>query len=399
MPKRRTDDVVHVVMTDHFIQRRAPGRDLLAPLKETHDSPRTSYRGEVVALYPAAVDELDLAVAQVVDGSNLENGIGRLEQALKARRPAQAEYYCELADAYLKANQNSRAIPYYEQALRLKARYPAARRNYALALERMGRWPAAVKLLEPLEDAASLNQLGEAWLQMGQPDRAVASLRRVQLEPDLPEAYVNLGAALVRKEDRSGAADAFRSAILHRPNSAAAHMNLAAILDQAGDFDMAEYHFLRAIRGDPESAMAHFNYGRALVSRSRLEDAERELRTALRIEPKFAEAATSLGLALARRGQAGAAIEQYRYALQLKPEMAAAHFNLALILAGQGKTAEARQHLETVVRTDPSDFQAHLYLGRILLGFGEKEAGLAHLRKALESPRADIRAAAREAMH
>jgi predicted CXXCH cytochrome family protein len=34
MPKRRTDDVVNVVMTDHYIQRRKPGRDLLAPLKE-----------------------------------------------------------------------------------------------------------------------------------------------------------------------------------------------------------------------------------------------------------------------------------------------------------------------------------------------------------------------------
>src|SRR5262245_3581122 len=28
MPKRRTEDVVHVVMTDHYIQRRLPARDL-----------------------------------------------------------------------------------------------------------------------------------------------------------------------------------------------------------------------------------------------------------------------------------------------------------------------------------------------------------------------------------
>ena len=31
MPKRRTDDAVHVVMTDHYIQRVKPDRDLLAP--------------------------------------------------------------------------------------------------------------------------------------------------------------------------------------------------------------------------------------------------------------------------------------------------------------------------------------------------------------------------------
>ncbi len=34
MPKRRTDDVVHVVMTDHYIQRLKPDRDLLAPMAE-----------------------------------------------------------------------------------------------------------------------------------------------------------------------------------------------------------------------------------------------------------------------------------------------------------------------------------------------------------------------------
>src|SRR5207249_2869919 len=34
MPKRRTDDVVHAVMTDHYIQRKKPERDLLADIPE-----------------------------------------------------------------------------------------------------------------------------------------------------------------------------------------------------------------------------------------------------------------------------------------------------------------------------------------------------------------------------
>ena len=46
MPKRRTDDVVHVVMTDHFIQRRKPARDLLAPLAERIETDDNSYRGD-----------------------------------------------------------------------------------------------------------------------------------------------------------------------------------------------------------------------------------------------------------------------------------------------------------------------------------------------------------------
>src|SRR5262249_26852643 len=43
MPKRRTDDIVHVIMTDHFIQRWPPAR-LLTPKNERAADP---YRGDL----------------------------------------------------------------------------------------------------------------------------------------------------------------------------------------------------------------------------------------------------------------------------------------------------------------------------------------------------------------
>jgi predicted CXXCH cytochrome family protein len=131
MPQRRTDDVVHVVMTDHFIQRRPPSRDLLAPIRESHDTPKTSYRGEVVLLYPprlpaTAESELYLATAQVIDGSNFAAGIPRLRKAIETNKPPQAEFYFELANSYWKTGQDQKAIPYFEEALRRNPRFPAA---------------------------------------------------------------------------------------------------------------------------------------------------------------------------------------------------------------------------------------------------------------------------------
>src|SRR5207302_448763 len=75
MPKRRTDDVVHVVMTDHYIQRHKPARDLLAAVPEARETERNYYQGEVVLLYPPRLaptgqNELYLAVAQVAEGAN-----------------------------------------------------------------------------------------------------------------------------------------------------------------------------------------------------------------------------------------------------------------------------------------------------------------------------------------
>jgi predicted CXXCH cytochrome family protein len=53
MPKRRTDDAVHVVMTDHFIRSRQPAGDLLAEKPEEREPSVAPYRGEVVPYYPA----------------------------------------------------------------------------------------------------------------------------------------------------------------------------------------------------------------------------------------------------------------------------------------------------------------------------------------------------------
>ena len=72
MPKRRTDDAVHVMMTDHYIQRVKPDRDLLAPLCESNIKPPTKVG--ITLYYPVQLPktgetELYLAVAEVKDGS------------------------------------------------------------------------------------------------------------------------------------------------------------------------------------------------------------------------------------------------------------------------------------------------------------------------------------------
>src|SRR5262249_8931100 len=155
---------------DHALVRGRPDRDLMAPLREIHDSALTAYRGEVVPLYPAhpAGDgELYLAAAQVTDGANLKTGIPRLRAAIEKYRPNQAEFYFELAEAYARTGEYSSAIPFYREALARKPALARARRGLAQALIETGQAAEAIRILEAARpEPATLNALGEALLRV-----------------------------------------------------------------------------------------------------------------------------------------------------------------------------------------------------------------------------------------
>jgi predicted CXXCH cytochrome family protein len=122
MPKRRTDDGVHVVMTDHLIRARQPAGDLLAGKPELQESTTPPYRGEVVPYYPLklapteAEAALNLAVAQVIERSNLKEGVPRLQALLEKYHPARADYYVDMAEALSFSGEPVRALTYLEEA-------------------------------------------------------------------------------------------------------------------------------------------------------------------------------------------------------------------------------------------------------------------------------------------
>lgn len=308
MPKRRTEDAVHVVMTDHLIQRRLPARDLLGPLNEEHE--KSSGRiGRVDLSYPprpgSAEDLLYLAVAQVTEGANLDEGIALLEQRIAEQQPRQGEFYFELATAKRKAGFYEGAIAIYEEAARRMPGYATGLRDFAQALAESGRLSRAVDVLQSAPaDARTLNMLGEFLYRQGRDDQAVQALQRAKLlNLELPEVDVNLGAALFRKRDRAGAERAFREAIRSAPDYPAAHNNLANLLAAAGAFEQARQEYEAALRLDPKQAEAHFNLAALLARHGEAAGAAEHYRSALQlsVSPPLREAARKALLSLESR--------------------------------------------------------------------------------------------------
>src|SRR5206468_7476179 len=113
MQRRRPSDVIHAEMTDHQIR----ARPLISPPVVEENSANTEpYRGEVVLYYPLALPEspenkIDLALAQVADGSNLEDGLAQLERSLEQHGPTgRALTFFELGQAWLRAGNALRAL-------------------------------------------------------------------------------------------------------------------------------------------------------------------------------------------------------------------------------------------------------------------------------------------------
>ncbi len=149
MPKRRTEDVVHVVMTDHQIQREIPARDLLAPLREKTDEEQI-YRGEVVLYYPktgleGALRQVYLGIAQVKEKVNLSVGVEMLKQALLQTNVQQPEPYFELAEAQVALGQKEAAEKSYLRVLELDSAFVQAENKLGNLLAEFGRSNEALK--------------------------------------------------------------------------------------------------------------------------------------------------------------------------------------------------------------------------------------------------------------
>jgi predicted CXXCH cytochrome family protein len=256
MPKRRTDDVVHAVMTDHYIQRRKPERDLLANIAER--AAETTSREELVAYDPklgrTPQNQLDLAVAQAREVVDRNTGILRLSRLVGQYRPERAYYYLELADALYAAGEPAKALPFYEQAARRLPASILAQQKLGTALMETRRFDRAEAILQRASPGG-WRLLGQVYARQGKnPEAAAAFQKALTEDPDLPDVRNNLGSILAAGGDLAGAEREFRESMRLQPNLAEARSNLARVLSLKKDFRQAVYYFESAIRLKPVDA-------------------------------------------------------------------------------------------------------------------------------------------------
>ena len=226
MPRRRTEDVIEVAMTDHYIRRRPPRTDLLAPLGERNPVIRS------VELFPldggprGAEAELYRAVAGL-RGRASGPAVEQLRRALDSERTTHLAPWLDLARGYLQ----------------------------------LGLFGEVESLAGALRDALPGLALIHEWLGIAQAARGAAgeaegSLRRsLELDGSRPEAHFNLGLLLL--EERPGEAVAhLERAVELRPVLTEGWYRLADAHQRLGHGERAVEALRRTLAVDPDHRAA-----------------------------------------------------------------------------------------------------------------------------------------------
>ncbi|HLH42433.1 MAG TPA: tetratricopeptide repeat protein [Bryobacteraceae bacterium] len=375
MPKRRTDDGIHVVMTDHLIARRPPAGDLLAEKTERAETQGASYQGEVALYYPAKLssredDDLIVAVAQVREQSNLKAGLPLLASRIEKHHPARASYYAELAEGYAAAGDTASAVRYFEEAARRDPASPSRLIQWGDALGEAGQWPLAEEKLR----------------------------RATELAPDDARAWGRLGWAMWQQNKAGEAKGALEKAIRLGPEIAELHNNLGLVLWGVGDRSAAEKEFRAALRIQPGVAEWRLNLGRALASQGQLAEARFQMEQSLRLKPGYAEARADYARVLTDLNRPAEAEKQARLAVEADPRSGSGHQILGELFYAKADLLGAGRELSEAVQLQPGNWRAQVELGIVLARQGDRRGAVQHLTAAAQGPDPDARAAAEQAL-
>src|ERR1700731_4809951 len=278
-------------------------------------------------------------------------------------------------------------------ALAGQAATPDAMQHLQAGLEARKQHQIDVEITEFREAARIDPDLADAFLNLGAAymekhdyGAAIIPLKRaLELSPDLPAAHQFLGYALLSQGyaaeaiphlERVGARDAlgiaqiqtgqlmeavgnFNEALAKRPNDP----DLLYYLGRSGGL-LSKGAIDTLIAAYPDSARAHQALAENYFVLRQMPQAEKEFQEALRLRPELPGLHLELGQVYANSAQWLKAEDEFRAEAKLQPGNAEAAYRLGSALLQEGKMHEARQQLERADALKPNMPETLYSLGK-----------------------------------
>lgn len=159
---------------------------------------------------------------------------------------------------------------------------------------------------------------GTKLLDTGDTERAIEILNRaVELNPDLADAYFQLGIAYALIETRDAAV--VEEQVTPTPTPGEKKQRVATTNSEKA-FEKAVAAYKKQIDANGKDDVAYFNLGRAYNKLNEDEDAAKALKEAVDLKPDDTEYQTELGAILVKLAQYREAISPLKKAIELDPE-------------------------------------------------------------------------------
>jgi tetratricopeptide (TPR) repeat protein len=256
MWKRRPEDAVHTIFTDHKIQRVKPKGNFLAPLSEV--SPLLSSNKDLILHGPqelTAYEEkfflgtayLKLPPEQItMSDEQRAKGMRLLEQFVKEVETfnGQAKYLSRafyiLGDIYRRQGLRDRALDAFQRSAEYDPTFGLVYNNWGALFAELGQTQQAVETLQKgLDsnpwDAMIYRNLGSLFAWQNSMDQAIELFKRcLAIDPDNVGAYHYLGNALAAKASYEEAIGVYEKALDLQPQNPALYWDCAVSLLKLG---------------------------------------------------------------------------------------------------------------------------------------------------------------------
>ena len=182
----------------------------------------------------------------------------------------------------------------------------------------------AYRMVEPISDLTAIalyySNRGAEELRDGRNADGLTLLRKAtRLDPELAEAWVNLGVAERRAGDVRAAENDYRRALEVDPSTITAYQNLAALLRWSGRGHEADDLLALTDRSENRNPFSYLALGDLSLRLGRVEEAHRFYRRALQLDPEQAEAQAAMGHWALQSGNLREAEKYLRKAQKLDP--------------------------------------------------------------------------------
>uniref|UniRef100_A0A8C1ZM98 dolichyl-phosphate-mannose--protein mannosyltransferase n=1 Tax=Cyprinus carpio TaxID=7962 RepID=A0A8C1ZM98_CYPCA len=219
----------------------------------------------------------------------------------------------------------SAAVKYYREAVRLHPKYVHAMNNLGNILKERNELEEAEELLSSAvhiqpDFAAAWMNLGIVQNSLKKFDKAEQSYwNAIKFRKKYPDCYYNLGRLYADLNRSIDALNAWRNATMLKPDHSLAWNNMVILLDNTGNLAQAELIGKEALKILPKDHTIMFSLANVLGKQEKYKESEGFFLNALKINPNVASCHGNLAVLYHRWGKLDLAKRHYELSLRLDP--------------------------------------------------------------------------------